>query len=179
MTPVKKFMVELYLLANSSSKYGINPGDDEEYVINDSVALEMKPLPKTAKWVHFISIRAFNPGKGEGNKAMTEIMKLADKSEVFLIGKINPYDTKVASKKRLQNWYSKYGCQPFDDIDGIWVRPPRGKKVENLPLMDSITRKKINEGLSDYDYAEKRFTKYIFVVSFMLLLILFIGRNKA
>jgi len=179
MLPVKKFMDDLYSLASSSSRLGINPRDDEEFIINNSVALEMKPLPKIDNWVHFISIRALEPGKGDGSRAMNKIIKLVDKNRIFLIGRINPYDTKIATKKDLQDWYLKYRCKPLDELDGIWIRSPEGVEFSSLPPMDSITKRKIREGLSDYDYAEKIFIKRIIVYSIVLTTILLIYRNKA
>lgn len=147
----RQFIDDLHELAKNTSKFAINPDDDEEYIINDSVALEMTPL--TDHWVHFISIRALNPGKGSGSAAMASVMKLVDKRKINLIGKIIPYDTKVISKEKLRSWYLKFGCKPANprNPDGIWVRIANPKTMTEIKLIDKKVFGKINKGLSDFD----------------------------
>jgi len=141
----------LHELAEKTSRFAINPDDDEEFIINDLVAIEMAPI--TDNWIHFISIRSLNPGKGSGSDAMASVMKLVDERKVNLIGKVIPYDTKVLSKEKLRSWYLKFGCRPMksNDPDGLWIRIVNPLIVHEIKELDKETTKKINKGLSDYD----------------------------
>ena len=155
----KQFMKDLGELAEKTSRFGINPDDDEEYIINDLVAVEMVPV--TDHWVHFISIRALDPGKGSGSKAMASVISLVDKRRINLIGKIIPYDTKVVSKKKLRAWYSKFGCKPVNskNPDGIWIRVANPEKMNEIKSIDKKIFSKIDKGLSDFDANQHAITK--------------------
>jgi len=144
-------MDKLYHLAKMSSRFAINPDDDEEFIINDSVAVEMVPI--TSNWVHFISIRALRPGEGSGSDAIKSVMGLADEVNINLIGKIIPYDTKVASKEKLRSWYRKYKCKPISetDPDGLWARVANPITISEIQSLDQKSLNKIHKGLSDYD----------------------------
>lgn len=144
-------MDDLHELAEKTSRFAINPDDDEEYIINDLVAVEMVPL--TDHWVHFISIRALDPGKGSGSMAMVSVLKLVNKRKINLIGKIIPYDTRIVSKEKLRSWYSRFGCKPVNskNPDGIWIRVINPKEMNEIEKVDKKTFAKIDKGLSDFD----------------------------
>jgi len=149
-------MTELLELAQATSQFGINPDDEEELIIDDSVALEMRPLSEADNYIHFISVRALNPGKKQGSTAMSKVLHLVDKNKITLVGRIIPYHTKILSKENLRMWYRKMGCTPADpsDEDGLWVRAPGGGH-EDINI-GSIAKYKVLNGLSDDDYLERK-----------------------
>jgi hypothetical protein len=159
----KKFLASLLELAGNTSRSAINPDDQEEMIIDDSVALEMEPIDN--EWVHFLAIRALNPGSGQGSSAMKKVMRLVDNNEVYLVGKIRPYDTKIASKEQLRKWYLKFGCKPLDpnNEDGLWIRIPKDKPYKE-PVLSPVWDHRINRGYSLSDYEEASRIRYFFMV---------------
>lgn len=157
-------MLGLGELARSTSQFAINPEDDEEFIINDAVAIDMRPLPDREDYVHFISVRAVNPGKGAGSAAMAKVMDLVDKCGITLVGKIIPYHTKDMDAKTLRNWYRKMGCHPADpnNEEGLWVRGPGGT-IANVNL-GAYSRYKVLNGLSNEESRE-RLLFYIIVIA--------------
>lgn len=148
-------MAELASMAHSSSRFGVNPDDDEEFIIDNAVAIEMHPLPDNPFYIHFISIRAVDPKNGHGSKAMNKVMKLVDKNQITLVGRIIPYHTQDLSKEQLRKWYKKVGCHPVDasNEDGLWVRAPYGKKV--IPTLGFSSKYKVLNGLSETEHKER------------------------
>jgi len=151
MKPAPKFMKDLFSLAKTTSQFSINPDDDEELVVDDCIAVEMEPIDDN--WVHFLSIRALDPGKGTGTAAMKKIFQLVDDSKVNLIGKVRPYDSGHLGKESLRKWYRKFGCHPLheNNPDGIWVRVLNSSAVD----LDSATKFRIHQGLSGEDLQER------------------------
>lgn len=145
------FLHKLHELAARTSATPINPEDNEEYIVDDCVAFEMEAL-SDPQWIHFVSIRAVNAGKGDGSKALKKVMNLADSCGVYLIGKVIPYNTKDMPKDKLQAWYRKHGCKPFNENnpDGLWFRVPDGSKFRN-PRLSLKDRIKVHKGFSGDD----------------------------
>lgn len=170
MVPAEKFIEELLLLANSNSEFGINPDDKEEYIIDNSVAIEMHPLYDHPNYIHFISIRSLKPGKGKASSAMKKVLNIADKNKVILIGKIIPYHNKLMTKDSLKKWYRKMGCIPYNpnNEDGIWVRAPGGGKANiDISLFSKI---KVLNGLNESDYLGKKALLFLAVILGFILL---------
>ena len=167
----RSFLGDLHDLARRTSIHPINPDDEEEYIINNNVALEMVEVPTRPDIIHFVSIRALDPAKGHGTGAMKKIFDLVDKNEVILVGKIMPYHTKDMPVKPLRDWYRKHGCRPVDPTreDDLWYR---SKKSTDLNL-DAQTLYKIRQGLSNEDYKEKlKFNKVVIFISIALIWII-------
>ena len=142
-------------LAHHTSRFAINPEDDEEFIINDAVAIDLRPLPDKEDYIHFVSVRAVNPGNGAGTAAMSRVMDLVDKCGITLVGKIIPYHTKNMDTRSLRNWYRKMGCHPANpnDEDGLWVRGPGGTKVD--VKLGPFSRYKVLNGLSNDESRER------------------------
>ena len=166
-----KFMMDLFLLAKQSSKYAINPDDDEEFIIDDKVAVEMSPISENDNYVHFVSIRALHPGKKHGSAAMKKVFQLVDNNNIILIGRIIPYHTQDVTKEDLRKWYIKFGCRPLDpsNEDGLWVRNPKNQKHEVISV-DPLTKFKIERGFSDADFGDR--LRFIKVISIVVMLVL-------
>ena len=149
-------MSDLYLLAKQTSQHAINPDDDEEYIVDDRVAVEMSPIPNKDNYIHFISIRALQPGKKHGSIAMKKVFQLVDDNNIILLGRIIPYHTQDVTKDELRKWYIKFGCKPHDpnNEDGIWFRNPKNRQNTNISL-DPLTKFKIEKGFSDADYTDR------------------------
>jgi hypothetical protein len=169
MKPSLKFMHGLESLARNTSKFAINPEDNEEYIINDAVAIDMRPLSDREDYIHFVSVRSVNPGNGAGSAAMKEVMNLVDRCGVTLVGKIIPYHTKDMDTKTLRNWYRKLGCHPANsnNEDGLWVRGPGGTKVDvNLGY---FSRYRVLNGLSNEESRE-RILFYVIVLAISIMI---------
>ncbi len=168
-------MLELLQLANSTSDFGVNPDDNEEYIIEDAVAVEAHPLPENPNYVHFISIRSLAPSKGYGSRAMGKVMELADNNSIILVGRIIPYHTQNLSKRKLRDWYRKMGCRPSNprDEDGLWVRAPGGGHI-NINI-GKVSKFKVLNGLSEQEFSER---KYFFVTLFAVGLLFFLKKCK-
>jgi len=168
MTKAQAYMRNLIQLAHDTSKWGVNPDDVEELVIGDVVALEMEPI--SDDWVHFLSIRAFKPGNGAGSDAMKQVLQLADQLEVYLVGKIRPYDTKAVNKEDLYRWYSKFGSKPLDpsNPDGLWIRIPKGMPHKE-PKLDKKILYRIEKGYSLDDYNVVKKLNSTVVIAIILL----------
>ena len=160
----QQFLDSLMAYASKTSKYAINPDDNEEIILNDTVAVEMVPV--TPNWVHFLSIRALRPQQGDGTVALNKIMKIADDTKINFIGKIRSYDTKAMSKHQLRKWYRKIGGHPLDrtNPDGFWVRIRNETARDEILSLDKEQLKKIDEGLSDYDHQLKKVKKGLLLV---------------
>ncbi len=164
-------MDELLQLANATSLFGVNPDDSEEFIIDDSVAVEMHPLAEDPNYIHFVSIRALNPEKGHGSKAMKKVLELASKNNITLIGRVIPYHTKNMSKEKLCRWYKKLGCEPVDpnNEDGLWVRAPYGGRT---PIkIGLLTKIRILNGYSEEDFLGRKLLLYIMGIGLMLFCI--------
>jgi hypothetical protein len=175
MTPADKFIADLLRLANSTSKFGINPDDEEEYIIDDAVAIEMHPVSDNPSYIHFISVRALDPSKGHGSRAMKKVMDLIDKNAITLLGKIIPYHTQDLSKEKLRSWYRKMDCHPLDPAneEGLWVRAPGGGHT-NIKI-GPITTYKILNGYSEDDYLGR---KIVFGVLLLIGLIILYRKRR-
>lgn len=171
-------MSDLYTLAKQTSKFPINPDDSEEFIIDDRVALEMTPIDGKDDYIHFISIRALQPGKKHGSIAMKKIIKLVDDNNITLLGKIIPYHTQDISKSDLRKWYIKFGCKPLDpsNKNGIWIRPAKNQ----IPTVDidPITKFKIEKGLSNIDYIDRIRCIKIASITIIAVLLVYLLRTK-
>jgi hypothetical protein len=94
MTPAESYIADLFKLAAETSRYPMNPRDDDEIILYDRCATEMEPIPGLPNWVHFISIRALKPGRGWGTLGLKAITELADKHQVVLFGKASPFNNR-------------------------------------------------------------------------------------
>jgi len=171
MQPADRFIKDVLDLAKKTSKSSINPDDTEEIILNNNVATELVPLTET--WVHFISIRAIKPGRGHGTQALKQILALADRNKVNLIGKIIPYDTKSLSVQKLQAWYKQFKCRPLNPqkVEDLWVRITNPQKQFELLQLSKKDFKKIHNGMSNYDFsfaANKRMITAILIIAVVL-----------
>jgi hypothetical protein len=172
-------MSDLYLLAEQSSKFAINPDDIEEFIIDNKVAIEMSPIPGKDNYVHFVSIRALQPGKKHGSMAMKKVFQLVDENNIILLGRILPYHTKDVSKEALRSWYIKFGAKPINpsDEDGLWVRYPNKNKSLTISI-DPLTKFKIERGFSDTDFNDRvRLVKFVSLV-IVAVLSVYLLRSK-
>lgn len=169
MTKTQVFMKQLLDLAKRTSRWGVNPDDEEELIIGDAVAMEMEPVDSI--WIHFLAIRALDPGGGKGSLVMQQVMKLVDSCGVYLVGKIRPYDTKKVSVKKLRKWYRKFGCKPLNskNVDGLWIRIPKNRPYMR-PNLTKIMRYRINRGYSFDDYTTMQKRDSILTIAILLLL---------
>jgi len=164
MKASNKFMSDLYSLAKQTSQYAINPDDDEEFIIDDRVAVEMAPIPGKDNYIHFVSIRALQPGKKHGSIAMKKVFQLVDDNNIVLVGRIIPYHTQDVTKEELRKWYIKFGAKPHDPAneDGLWFRNPKNSQNKAPLSLDPLTKFKIERGFSNADFTDRvRFLKII------------------
>ena len=168
MTPAKKYIKELYLAAKRTSKKPIDPLHKKEFILFDAVAVEMEIIPEMPNWAHFVRIKALKEeGKGDGSKGMKIIMGLADKNDVCLLGKIEPYGT--ISRKKLNQFYEKFGCVVFDDDMSYRVQPGIDADKE-LKRINPRTWKRIKYSYEPEDF--KREDRLSFIIALALLLFL-------
>lgn len=167
-----KFMSALFDLAKNSSMHAINPDDEEEFIIDDKVAIEMTPISGKDNYIHFISIRALHPGKNHGSVAIKKIFKLVDDNNIILLGKVMPYHTQDITKENLRKWYRKFDCRPLDpsNEDGLWIRTPRNNKNNVIITLDPLTKFKIERGFSEADFIDRiQLVKYLAISMLVVL----------
>lgn len=85
----------------------INPFLSSEVIINDNVKLEVSKFDG-ALWIS--SISTIDRGKGDASKVLKMICDIADKYNVVIRMKPEPYGTKKGlNKGQLVSWYKRHG----------------------------------------------------------------------
>lgn len=87
-----------------------NPIFDRELVIRNEVAV--KVFPQTDGAINIESIRAFQPQQGAGTRVMQDLIRLADKHHVVLMGYAKRFPTGTSgtlTTAQLKTWYRKFG----------------------------------------------------------------------